>query len=72
MAEAGKLKGKARQELGTKRDVEIYRQPQTALFSTRFVGGGELPDCLKDSYYTSSGLAQKAIDDYFESKNSKK
>lgn len=58
------VKGKAAQEKGQERQLEIIRQANTALFTLRFKGGGELPDTLKDCYYTSTGLAQKAIADY--------
>jgi len=60
--------GKAAQEKGTSRELQIVKVANAALFNLRFKGGGELPASLKDQHYTSASLAQKAIDDHQDNK----
>ena len=57
-------KGKAAAEKGKPRKLVIEKIANSALYGLRFEGGGELPDAMKDQFYTSPQLAQDQIDHY--------
>jgi len=52
------------------RGLRVDLIDNTCLYKAAFIGGGELPDCLK-GVYTSKKLAEKAIEDYMESKDTR-
>jgi hypothetical protein len=59
---------KASAEKGKPRELEIQRAKQTGMYMVRFKGGGELPDSLKEQWFTGIGVAQRAIDLYLDAK----
>ena len=63
-----KATGKAAAEKGKPRKLVIERVANTALYGLRFEGGGELPDDMKDQFFTNPQLAQDVINDYESAK----
>lgn len=57
--------------MALKKEMEIYHKPNSALYSLRFVKGGQIPDAL-DSEYTSTTEANKMMKLYYDSKLTKK
>jgi len=53
--------------MALKKELEAYHKPNSALYSLRFVGGGQLPDALK-SEYTSTKEAYRQRDLYYAGK----
>lgn len=57
--------------MATKKELEFYHKPNSALYSLRFVGGGQLPAAL-DSEYTSTREAGRMRDLYYANRLPKK
>jgi hypothetical protein len=57
--------------MAIKKELEAYHKNGSALYSLRFVKGGQLPDML-DSEYTSTKEAYKQRDLYYAGKLTKK
>jgi len=53
--------------MATKKELEVYHKPKSALYSLRFKGGGQLPAAL-NSEYTSTKEANRMRDLYYAGK----
>jgi len=53
---------------GKKKELEVVKVANTSLFALRFKGGGQLPEELNGSMWTSADLAEKEIQQYYDAR----